>query len=146
MEPNVFDVACYILKKQGFISAMRLQKLMYYSQAWSLVWDNKPLFHNRIEAWPNGPVVRDLYDIHQEKYLVSAKDFSDHSSGHQLYDKQQDTIDTVLKSYGNKSALWLTDKSHLEDPWLNARIGLSDTERGDHEITLESMMEYYASL
>ncbi|MCC6923464.1 MAG: DUF4065 domain-containing protein [Nitrosomonas sp.] len=64
---NAFDVADYILVKQGAISAMKLQKLIYYSQAWSLVWDDEPLFNNKIEAWANGPVVRDLYEKHRGK-------------------------------------------------------------------------------
>ena len=63
MSLSVHDVAAYILKKQGEMSAMKLQKLVYYSQAWSLVWDEKPLFRAQIEAWANGPVVRSLYDV-----------------------------------------------------------------------------------
>jgi uncharacterized phage-associated protein len=38
---NVFDVAAYILKKRGRMTALKLQKLVYYSQAWSLVWDER---------------------------------------------------------------------------------------------------------
>ena len=41
---NVFDVAKYILEKLGTLSTMKLQKLCYYCQAWSLVWDDTPLF------------------------------------------------------------------------------------------------------
>ena len=39
---QVFDVAAYILQKTGSMTTMKLQKLVYYSQAWSLVWDEKP--------------------------------------------------------------------------------------------------------
>lgn len=48
---TVFDVAAYILEKKGEMTAWKLQKLVYYSQAWSLVWDQRPLFAERIEAW-----------------------------------------------------------------------------------------------
>ena len=41
---QVFDVAAYILEKIGSMTTMKLQKLVYYSQAWSLVWDEKRLF------------------------------------------------------------------------------------------------------
>lgn len=41
---NIFDTAKYILEKSGSMSTMKLQKLCYYSQAWSLVWDDSPLF------------------------------------------------------------------------------------------------------
>ncbi len=54
---HVQDVARYILEKRGRMSAMKLQKLVYYSQGWHLVFDGEPLFAERIEAWANGPVV-----------------------------------------------------------------------------------------
>lgn len=47
---TVHDVAAYILAKHGPMTAMKLEKLVYYSQAWSLVWDDKPLFRSKIEA------------------------------------------------------------------------------------------------
>ena len=60
---SAHDVAAYILRKQGPLSAMKLQKLVYYAQAWSTVWDDQPLFSEAVEAWANGPVVRELYDV-----------------------------------------------------------------------------------
>ena len=68
---RVFDVAAYILEKMESMTTMKLQKLVYYSQAWSLVWDEKQLFEEDIEAWANGPVVRDLFDYHRGMYEIS---------------------------------------------------------------------------
>jgi uncharacterized phage-associated protein len=45
---TAYDVAAYILRKKGEMTAMKLEKLVYHSQAWSLVWDEEPLFHERI--------------------------------------------------------------------------------------------------
>lgn len=142
--PTVFNVAGYILSKQGVMSAMKLQKLVYYSQAWSLVWDDNLLFSNKIEAWANGPVVRELYDRHRGQFQVSPSDFP--FANDALTAAQRETIDIVLDAYGNKSAQWLSDQTHSESPWMSARKGLSDTDRGNHEITLESMAEYYSSI
>lgn len=64
----------------------------------------------------------------------------------ELSSEQKDTIDTVLGSYGNKSPQWLSDQTHAEAPWKIAREGLADGERGEREITLESMAEFYSSL
>ncbi len=61
---SVLDVAAYILKKKEKISAWKLQKLVYYCQAWSLVWDEEPMFEEEIHAWINGPVSPDLYEKH----------------------------------------------------------------------------------
>ena len=44
---SVMDVAAYILEQRGRLSTWKLQKLCYYSQAWSLVWDDEPLFSYR---------------------------------------------------------------------------------------------------
>ena len=71
---NVFDVAKYILNECGAMSAMKLQKLCYYSQAWSLVWDDRPLFEEEFHAWANGPVCKELFHKTQGKYLVGADD------------------------------------------------------------------------
>ncbi|MFW9605022.1 MAG: Panacea domain-containing protein [Pseudomonas sp.] len=142
---NVFDVAAYILEMQGSMSAMKLQKLVYYSQAWALVWDDEPLFNNVIEAWANGPVVRDLYEKHRGKYQTAASDFVAFQDGN-LDKNQKDSIDHVLKAYGDKSAQWLSDQTHSEMPWIEARKGLSDMERGHNEIKISTMAEYYGSL
>jgi uncharacterized phage-associated protein len=59
---------------------------------------------------------------------------------------ERSTIDIVLDFYGGKSAQWLSDLTHREQPWLAARRGLPDGERGSREITLSSLEEYYGSL
>jgi uncharacterized phage-associated protein len=141
------DVAAYIVDKQvsnthSGIPAMKLQKLVYYAQAWSLVWDDKPLFSDRIEAWANGPVAPNLYETLYGRFMIidvvgNPKAFTD---------VERDTIDSVLEYYGDKSSQWLTDLLRNEEPWLNARNGLAIGERGDREISLAAMAEYYGSL
>jgi uncharacterized phage-associated protein len=142
---TVFDVARYILEKYGPMSAMKLQKLVYYSQAWSLVWDDKPLFDEQIEAWVNGPVIRELYNEHKGMFLIDAVLFQNKEK-HTLNEEQRDTINEVLKAYLGKSAQWLSDQTHSEQPWILAREGLSENERGGRTITLASMAEYYEGL
>lgn len=140
---NVFDVAKYILEKTGRMTTWKLQKLIYYCQAWSLVWDEKPLFPERIEAWSNGPVVRELYHLHKGKFLISTLRKGDPKK---LNENHKEAIDAVLDYYAPKSSQWLSDLTHMEDPWKKARHGLPDNVRDSHEITLDSMMEYYSGL
>lgn len=142
---TVFDVAKYILEKLGDMSAMKLQKLVYYCQVWSLVWDDEPLFQNRFEAWANGPVSPDLYARHRGHYSVSAWDFRDDARGALSY-KQTETVNAVLDAYGSKSAQWLSDQTHAEMPWQKSRAGLSDSERSNSLISHAIMAEYYGSL
>lgn len=143
MKISVHDVATYILQNQGEMTTMKLQKLAYYCQAWALVWDETPLFPEKIEAWANGPVVRELYDKHKGYFRITKWPWGDPS---RLSQKQKNTIKGVLKYYGDKSSQWLSDLTHMEDPWKNARKGLSPADRGNREITLASMNEYYSSL
>lgn len=141
---TVFDVASYILDQQGEMSTWKLQKLVYYSQAWALVWDDKPLFEQDFQAWINGPVCRDFYEKHKGKFSINKSDLIGNSKG--LNDRQKDTINSVLEYYGNRSARWLSSLAHLEDPWKKARKGMNPRERGNSVISLESMAEYYSSI
>ena len=140
---QVFDVAAYILEKMGTVTTMKLQKLVYYSQAWSLVWDEKPLFEEEIEAWANGPVVRELFDYHRGMYEISSMPYGNF---HLLNEEQRETVDAVLEYYGHRSAQWLIELTHMENPWKQARKGLTSLERGNQVISLGAMADYYSSL
>ncbi|HEV7503973.1 MAG TPA: type II toxin-antitoxin system antitoxin SocA domain-containing protein [Thermoanaerobaculia bacterium] len=140
---TVHNVAAYILQKQGEMTAMKLQKLVYYSQAWSLVWDEEPLFAERVEAWANGPVVPDLYREHKGQFKVGSWPRGNPEA---LSAVHRETIDSVLGYYGDKASQWLSDLTHREDPWLDARRGLAPGERGSTEISHAAMAEYYGSL
>jgi len=143
MKVSANDVSAYILKKMGQTTTMKLQKLLYYCQAWSLVWDEEPLFHERIEAWANGPVVRDIYEKHKGRFSIKRWPYGRISH---LSDVQKETIDSVLNYYGKKTSQWLSDLTHKELPWKDARHGLSPDQRGSKTIRHASMMEYYSSL
>jgi len=140
---NVFDVAKYILEKQGPMTTMKLQKLVYYSQAWSVVWDEKPIFEERIEAWASGPVVRELYDEHKGMFQIPGLNKGNTDN---LKPEEKETIDTVLQAYGDKPAQWLSDLTHMEKPWNEAREGIPIGQNCENEITLASMSEYYSGL
>lgn len=140
--PSAHDVASFILKECGPMTAMKLHKLLYYAQAWSLVWDEKPLFPEKIEAWANGPVVRALYQRHKGQFEV--REWEGDTAT--LDENQIDSIKKVLAFYGGKSSQWLSDLTHKEKPWRQARKGLRDEERGNNEITLPSMAEFYGAL
>jgi len=142
---SVFDVAAYILNERGSMTAMKLQKLVYYAQAWSLAWDDDRLFPEEIQAWANGPVVPALFRQHQGKFRVVAGDFPG-GDPNALTSDQKDTVDVVLDFYGDKSPQWLSDLTHMEAPWRTARSGLPDDARSGATISLESMSEYYSSL
>lgn len=141
---NVFDTAKYILEKSGTMSTMKLQKLCYYSQAWALVWDDEPLFDQDFQAWANGPVCPELFHKTQGQYSVTADDET--GGDGDLSEDQKDTINTVLSHYGCHNAQWLSQLTHMEDPWINARKGLRPGAGCTNKITKESMALYYGGL
>ena len=144
---TVFDVGKYIVDKLGTIDTWKLQKLVYYCQAWSLVWDERPLFNSRIEAWANGPVCRELYSRHKGMYEVGPTDslWRD-ANPDALTDSERETIDSVLEYYSDKPGYELRELTHLEQPWKDARNGIPPMEPCEEEITHDMMRLYYGSL
>lgn len=140
---NVFDTAKYILEKKGEMSTMKLQKLCYYSQAWSLVWDD-PLFDEDFQAWENGPVCPELFQKTKGRYSVTADDETGGEGD--LTDSQKETIDVVLRHYGKHDAQWLSQLTHMEKPWKKARKNIPTKFSSNNVITKESMAMYYGGL
>lgn len=137
MMPSALDVAQFILERRGPMTAMKLQKLVYYSQVWSIVWDDDRLFPEPIEAWKNGPVVRSLWEATRGRFRVSGVA----GSHAQAVNGSAETVGKVLDQYGDKDAQWLSDLTHLEQPWKTAYAKGQNT-----EIDLEEVAEYYSSI
>lgn len=138
----VNDVASYILRKAGAMPAMRLHRLAYYGQAWSLVWDDAPLFGARIEAWAIGPIVPAIYVLHRGAFEVDHW----HGDPESLTEIQRETVDAVLDYYGGRPTAWLGQLARRERPWQDARHGLAAGEHGSEEITHAAMADYYGGL
>lgn len=141
---TIFDVAVYILHKQGVMTAMKLQKLCFYAQSWHTTWTDHPLFEQSFEAWANGPVCPALYRAHKGKFYVSEQDFSGNPA--MLSSDEKESIDIVLKRYAPYTAFQLSSFTHRERPWKEARGNTPDGEKCDTVISLESMVEYYGGL
>lgn len=142
---TVYDVAKYILDTCSEMTTMKLQKLCYYAQAWSLVWDGAPIYLNGIEAWVNGPMVPDLYHEHKGKFSISADELH-RGSENSLTSSERDTIDAVLDHYGSYSGTQLSQMTRCEGPWLDARVGCSQYERCRNTISLDDMADFYTAM
>lgn len=143
---TVYDVAEYVLNKFRSLTTMKLQKLVYYCQCWSLAWDEEPLFNEEFEAWANGPVCRELYNAHKGDFVVYEGKFSSYCTSYIFSDKQKETMESVINYYGNKDPQWLSELTHKEEPWREARQGVAQGEPSRNIIKKESMQEYYAGL
>lgn len=141
------DVGQYIIDrfraKDENITTLKLQKLVFYSQAFSLVWDDVPLFDEDFQAWINGPVVRSLFKALQGYYYCPEKIQGADVSN--LTDNQKDTLTKVTDHYGDLTSYDLVSLSHSERPWRDARKGLNPDQPSDNIITKESMADFYIS-
>lgn len=143
-QTSVQDVAAYVLEKLGPMTAMKLQKLCYYSQAWHMTWEDRVLFPEKVQAWANGPVIADLYSNHKGQFMLS--NVWPYGDASVLDEGERSSVDAVLSSYGQFTASQLSDMTHREDPWIDARDGVAEGARSRNEITPAAMHEYYSGL
>lgn len=145
MEHSAFRLIPHILKRvnesQSAVDPLKLQKLLYYIQAWSLVLREHPIFSEPLEAWVHGPVVPSVYRHYKgHSYQVIYIPADPHSIG----SEEAQVIDLVCETYGKKTGTFLENLTHSEDPWLQARSGLKSHQRSNRQISLKAMTRYYS--
>lgn len=126
-------------ENEEFMTPLRLQKLLYFAQGWSLARYNRPLFAERVESRPLGPVVREVYN----KYAIYGKRPITQPES-QLDDLSDDDLSLLLdvyREYGRFTASALVDMSHDTEPWQSAMLFGQNA-----EITAEKMQRYFSSL
>jgi uncharacterized phage-associated protein len=102
------------------------------------LWEGEQLFPERLEAWANGPVVRELYDQHRGAFRLADWPTGDPSH---LTDEERESIDVVLEFYGKRSGRWLSELTHQEAPWRDARAGVPPGRRSNREITIGALAD-----
>ena len=134
----------YLAKQKGKpITNKKLQKLVYYAQAWSLVLNNKKLFSEPIEAWVHWPAVRSLY-LQYKKFGFEPIKEEIKADTLNISGKTKELLDTVWNAYGKLDAGYLEMLTHSEEPWREAREGLQSSESSGNEISLRTMKSYYS--
>lgn len=138
---DIADYFIYIANSTGsFISNLKLQKLVYYAQAWHLALYNKPLFTEDFEAWVHGPVIPALY---QEYKRFSFKPIEKVVEKPSFSSDALDHLEEITRVYFGYSGYELELMTHKEEPWIKARGGLSMDELCTNIISKKSMEDYY---
>jgi len=143
---SCFNVADYFIrlanKTGSFLSNLKLQKLVYYAQAWHLALHDTPLFQEDFEAWVHGPVIPELYQEYKKfGWQPILKD-----ADPKLPKNVEDFLDEVAKEYFACDAYELEQMTHAEDPWNLARgEDMLPDEPCNNVIKQEWMKEYYKS-
>ena len=161
---NSIEAAKYLVAlsdcKGDLLTNKKLQKLLYYAQAWHLVYFNGALlFEEQPQAWRHGPVYPGVYHYFkhfgygpislQDEYEAKATNceglINSIASENDLSEQQQQFLSDLLLKYGRLSAFALEVLSHEEKPWIEQREGLSEFDRGDRIIPFEVMRHFYGS-
>ena len=126
------------------VTNKKLQKLLYYAQAWNLVINKKPLFSEKIEAWIHGPVIPEVWKHFKD---VDFNNLSCKIPENELdifNEQEKKVLEEIWQVYGKYDSAYLEVLTHNETPWQEARKGLLDSESSQNEISNESMQRYYS--
>lgn len=156
---NINDIADLLLllcfENGVSISPLKLQKLLYYTQAWHWVYFGKEndLFEELPQAWVNGPVYPTIYERFKHIGIYDpitpssskiSRNLSEQNSYLQLDVKQNEYIDSIFQFYGTKDHDSLVFLTHSEAPWSEKRVGLSPFEPSNQELSKDTMFGYYS--
>ena len=150
---NSIFLSYYVIDKLQSVSQLKLQKLLYYIEAWHLVYFENELITDNFEAWVHGPVSTKIYHhFKQTSKLYASMRLKDMSRGkyiekikEELDPAQIELINDVLEEYGDKTDYHLEQLTHMELPWQDARGECKHDNPCNNIISKEVIKTYYAS-
>lgn len=134
---SAIDVAQCIFTEYKSISGktideMKLHKLLYLSQRESIAITNEPMFKENFEGWKYGPVCREVRNSYTEDGMF-ADDIREVS------DEERYIVKNVILQYGAYESWKLSELSHKEISWRNARKGIPEGRNGRRILKLEDI-------
>jgi uncharacterized phage-associated protein len=143
-EPSeVADSILVSFREAGeLLTNLKLQKILYYADAWYLALRGEALVREDFEAWVHGPVLPSQY--HRFKHHTW-RQISDEISKPHLTTEVSEHLDEIIEVFGVESGVSLELMTHQEEPWIEARGDLDPTENSRNAISKETMARYYKS-
>lgn len=135
-----------------YISHLKIQKLLYYTDVWYRVYFETELFEEKPQAWVHGPVYSSVYHHYKDNganNIIIDKEMSELKSNLNIIFSSKDKsdfINDILQFYGSKSAFALEMMTHNEKPWQDARQGYGDIAPCTDEIDMQAATNYYKTL
>lgn len=156
---SALDIARFVINYSNAsnspVTNLKLQKLLYFIQAYFLTKLNRPCFSDDIEAWSLGPVIPSVY--HEFKsygagnipYIKTYFDIKDglsvfmHDYDPNIISKNdQIHIQKIVNDMSKYSASTLVNITHKQEPWKKAyEYGL-----GTKVISNNSIKNYFDKL
>ena len=141
---DVLDVCKYVINyinRKGYvISNLKLQKILYFIQAYFLAFttEQRPCFRNKIEAWDFGPVVPDAYHEYKQ-YGGSSIPIAISGNDSIIDEEDRKYMEEVIDQFSKYSATALVTITHNQEPWRSVyRKGERNI-----EITTDSIKDYF---
>ncbi len=135
---TIINVANYIIQRYRELTGdpldeMKLHKLLYFTQREAFAILGRPAFAGNLEGWKLGPVSREVrHNFFNGEIIVPTEPISD---------EIQYIVSNVIVEYGALASWKLSELSHREISWNNARKGLAPGENGDRVIALQDIQE-----
>lgn len=142
-------LADYILKNYGPMSHLKLQKLLFYCDAYHMAYFGEELITDEFEAWAHGPVSRTIYNSLKDKsILYSDLSFTDNGVNpddeiKKLTTDQQEVIADIMGELSTWTGSQLEASTHLEYPWIEARKGYGEGAKCSVRISKKTTLEFY---
>lgn len=116
---SVHDLAGYIVQwhldwGQPDVNTMKLHKLSYLCQAYSLAWSGEPMFAEDIQAASTGPVVDELFQHHKGLYGASSWP---EGNPENLSEANKTVADSIMKTYAAWTGLSMSNMLMETYPW-----------------------------
>ena len=140
----------YILKHYGPMSHLKLQKLLFYCDAYHLAYFDKQLISDKFEAWVHGPVSRKVYQSLRDKSILYAdiayspiEGVDEDGDFESLTSSQKELLNSILLDLHTWTGLELEMSTHNEKPWIEARRGYGEADKCCEEIDKEITRIFY---
>lgn len=129
---------------EDWMTPLKIQKLLYYTQAVSLVMTWKSLFKDDIQAWAHWPVIPEIFHKYKEygSWIITDKELENELPTEWVINE---IFTYTWEMYSWYTAKWLEKLTHEESPWIEARWWLSPLATSNNIISLDSMITYYST-
>ena len=141
---EVADFLLYESRERGeVLTNLKLQKLLYYAQAWFLALEGCELFSEDFQAWVHGPVLPSQYHRFKE---YTWRPVTEETAPPNVNDAIGEFLNEIIDEFGSETAIALELMTHREKPWIEARDGLPPHAPSNNQISKATMAEFYSGL
>lgn len=121
------DAAASITQLGGCMSRGKLQDLLYFAQAWHLVWDYELLFPDSLRVTDNGILIESIELLAGDDFTVTPGTLRK-GNANRLSQSQQRTLVGVVRFYRKLNHYRLSEQIRDHTPWQSARAAADGTE------------------